>query len=396
MKRDCEICGSNKKEIIYNQRFVAPSKNQFHSGYSVVICKTCGFVFADRIPAKNRIREYYRAMAKKSFYLHTNINSEKENETSYKMEMSQRFVKTLQNITFFARKKDSVLDVGCYTGELMFLLKKRGYRHLTGIDPSPTAVKIAQKKYGLDILESNMYDGKIAEKYQVVLLTHVLEHIPDLRNFMNCVGKNIQVGGMVYIESPDADNFFISDSGRYLPEHREPYQQFSMEHVNFFTKLSLFNLMTSLGYQLKFLQSQVSVVATIASWWQKATPLVDDQTSFNIKNYLANSARLLLSVEKHIKKLSKEGKLYVWGAGGYTQKMLAQTSMRKLSIVAFIDSNPDYHGGMLNGKKIVAPEKIKSMPIYPILISTNAYQKKIIKQIKTMGLKNKILILEKQ
>jgi 2-polyprenyl-3-methyl-5-hydroxy-6-metoxy-1,4-benzoquinol methylase len=396
MKRTCEVCGSNQKEFIYQQKFLIPSKNKFHTGYDVVVCEKCGFAFADNTPNLKQIKEYYREMSKKKFYLTQNINSKKEKNSFYKKEMSQRFKQSFKNIKLFTGKKSKILDVGCYTGELMLLLRKAGYKNIVGADPSPAAIKIAKERDNLDIIESNMYDGKVSGRYDVVLLTHVLEHIPDLRMFIEAVDKKMNSGGLIYIESPDANNFFISKSVRYLPEHREPYQQFSMEHVNFFTKTSLYNLMTSLGYQLRFLESQVSVVAILASWWQKPNLVKDDQISSNLKNYISESDVLLKVVKDTLKILVKQNQsLYIWGAGGYTQRVLAQTSMKHLSIAAFIDSNPDYHGGKLDGKLIIDPEKLKSMPTYPILISTNAYRDKIMIQIKKMGLKNKVLFLEK-
>ena len=396
MKRICEVCGSDKKEIIYQQKFLIPSKNKFHTGYDVVVCEECGFAFADNTPSLKQIKEYYREMSKKTFYLTQDINSKKEKNSSYKKEMHQRFKQSLKNIKLFSKKKSKILDVGCYTGELMLLLRKAGYKNIIGADPSPTAIKIAKKRDNLEIIESDMHDGNVPGRYDVVLLTHVLEHIPNIRDFLEAVGRKINSGGMLYVESPDANNFFISKSARYLPEHREPYQQFSMEHVNFFTKTSLYNLMTSLGYQLRFLESQVSVISILASWWQKPTLARDSQTSLKLKNYLSDSDKLLNDVKNTLKVLIKNNeKLYVWGAGGYTQRMLSQTKMKLLPIISYIDSNPDYHGGKLNGKKIINPDELKKLPKHPILISTNAYQDKILDQIKKMGLKNKVLFLEK-
>jgi hypothetical protein len=83
--------------------------------------------------------------------------------------------------------------------------------------------------------------------------------------------------------------------------------------------------------------------------------------------------------------------VYVWGAGGHTQRMLQYSEMGKMLIAAFIESNTDYHGGMLAGRLIISPSEV-SLP-YPIIVSSLMYQGAIVEQIKKMGIKNQVITL---
>ena len=395
MKRCCEVCGSGIVELIHKQRFVLPSKYFFHAGYDIVTCKQCGFTFADNIPSQEFFDAYYQEMAKKSFYLNTKIFKASDKKSYYSKEMGMRLNHSMQNILdSIPNRKAKILDIGCYTGELLNLLKLNGFKHLTGVDPAPIAVKLAKERYGLKVIESNLLDGKVKGQYDYIIVTHVMEHIKDLRKFLSALIVLMAPGARIYIESPDAHNFFISDSSKYLPEHQEAYQQFSLEHINFFSKISLYNLMTGSGFTKKFLESQVSVIAILASVWERSSLLKDDWILPLFHKYLVESENKLTEVNAIVEKLVKsKEKIYIWGAGGHTQKMLALTNLMKTMIVAFVDSDPSYVGGKLIDLPIIAPDSLKKSEKYPILISSKGYQEQIVKEIKKRKLPNKIIRL---
>jgi hypothetical protein len=82
----------------------------------------------------------------------------------------------------------------------------------------------------------------------------------------------------------------------------------------------------------------------------------------------------------------------VWGTGQLVLKLLAETSLAKAQIAAFVDSNPINKGRMLRGVPILAPEQIRNSP-YPIVVTTILHQQEIAEQIRRMGLPNKIVLL---
>lgn len=394
MERKCEICGSNDKKLLYHQTFILPTKYYFHGGYDVAMCKYCGFVFADNIPQTEFFENYYKEMSKKSFYLSKNIYRKDDKNSVYDKDMNKRIIHSIGIMEKFISKNDRILDIGCYTGELLYILKKRGYKNSIGIDPSPFATEIARKKYGLNVITASAYDDLNIGKFDAVLLTHVLEHIKDLRMVLTKVISYLKPEGIVYIETPDANNFFISKSSDYLPEHQESFQQFSVEHINFFTKTSTTNLMNRNGFKKVFLESQVSVIAILASVWKPGNISIDHNIEEKIKIYIKESKKLIKGVEKIIDSILKSKReIYIWGAGVHTQRMLAITNMKNLKIRAFIDINPSYHKAKLMGKPIISPEALTKKTSLPILISSKGYQEEIVRQIHSIGLTNRIIRL---
>ncbi len=76
----------------------------------------------------------------------------------------------------------SVLDVGCGDGALLGELSRRGFGGtLTGLELSGAAVAIARARPGIERVEQ--FDGSHvpapAGEYDLGILSHVLEHVPD-------------------------------------------------------------------------------------------------------------------------------------------------------------------------------------------------------------------------
>ncbi len=83
--------------------------------------------------------------------------------------------------------KDTVLDLGCGRGELIYYCAKKGAKAL-GIDYSPDAVKIAKRTIGMlpDELRTraNAEVGDVAfydfrEKFTIVFMIEIVEHVYD-------------------------------------------------------------------------------------------------------------------------------------------------------------------------------------------------------------------------
>jgi len=394
MKRNCEICNGLKNNKIYHQRFILPTQYYFHSGYDVVICEECGFVFADNIPDQAFFETYYKEMSKKTFYIKNKI-FKKEKNSNYEKEMNKRLTYSFSCFRKYLSKEDKILDLGCYTGELMKIVKDHGYKNLIGVDPSDYAVNIAKARYGIKVVKASIFDDlSYLGKFDFIIINHVLEHIQNLSEFLQKIKKLLNGKGKIYIETPDADNFFISQSNKYLPEHQEAFQQFSVEHINYFTKNSIYNLMKLNGFLKLKLQSKVSVIAILSSVWKTQEINKDLSSSKKLAQYIKSSKKLLSELQAKIDQINKSHKeIYVWGAGIHTQKLLALTNLIKTKIRVFVDTNPNYHQAKLINKPIISPERLIKKPTLPILISSKAYQEDIRKQIQRLGLKNEVLTL---
>lgn len=101
-------------------------------------------------------------------------------------------------------KKQKILEVGSGLGYLTYALAQEGY-NITGLDISIDAVEKAEKQFGKHFICEDVYQYAIDNngKYDVVILTEVIEHVPDPCVFSNILLKLLKSEGNLIISTPN-------------------------------------------------------------------------------------------------------------------------------------------------------------------------------------------------
>jgi SAM-dependent methyltransferase len=400
MKRDCSICGSNRKTVVYQPRFSSPSACDNYTGYDVVVCERCDFAYADKVPPQAFFENYYKAPIKTVQDLAKRRSSQTD-EGGFECESDVRLhVATLNTLKTFLNEEKRILDIGCGSGHLLSLFHNSGFKHLMGIEPSSAASAIARQEYGLNVITASLCDDIEAGEFDFIILSHVLEHVSELRHFLFGCASLMAEGGQIYVEVPDASRFGLSLDPKMdtvWEYNRDLFAQFCPEHINFFTSVSLTNLMVSCGFRKVFLEPQVSIMGVIASVWDRV-PLQKDTTVLGaLQSYIEGAEAACQTPMAIIEEiLVSKQEILVWGAGLHTQRLLAIGKLGKLQIRAFVDSNPAYQGQQLAGRPIIEPAQARQFPSLPIMISSKRLQAEIAGQISAMGLPNPVLLLYPQ
>ncbi|MDD5088009.1 MAG: class I SAM-dependent methyltransferase [bacterium] len=95
------------------------------------------------------------------------------------------------------------LDVGCATGELLAALNGRGF-DVRGVEPDAQAAEYARTAQGVTIWTGTIHDVPDAEKpFDLIVLWHVLEHVPDLRGNLARLHDLLRAGGRLAIAVPN-------------------------------------------------------------------------------------------------------------------------------------------------------------------------------------------------
>ena len=345
-KRNCPICLSNINKTLFTQVFASGLTHE------IVACSKCSFVFVSNTPNQKEYNQYYKVMSK------------------YELERDQLLHEEYRDIiSNYFPKSSAILDIGCSTGHLLFLLKQAGYINISGIDPSPECKKIAWNKFRIKIDTSSISSFSPSKKYDVIILAMILEHLRDVKESLIRIDKLLNKKGFIFISVPDAQNF--------QENFEEAFGEFSAEHINFFSILHLFKLME--GYTLSYMRSDGK---NIFSLWKKSEILEK-----SILKYVEISKRKLNVMKKAINKMPS--RILVWGAGSLTQRLLETTDISK-KVVKFIDSDKKLWGKKLNGIEIISPDKAFSYK-EPILISSFRFKDEIYAYIKRKKLTNKVI-----
>jgi SAM-dependent methyltransferase len=389
--RSCPICKSGDKALLFNQSFAAFSQKNVIEAYDVVTCNNCGFCYADGIPEQQAFDSYYRDMSK---YEKPDI---KLHESEYDINRFDQIVKYLNARNL--NRNSHIVEIGCSMGLLLSLLKKNGYTNLYGIDPSPLCVRKVIEQYSIPAAASAIsgLSSIIKKQVDMLIMVGVLEHIRDLDQTMEELGRVLKQDGKICIVVPDAS--------QYINGKDAPFQEFSIEHINFFGPVSLTNLMRKYEFSKLNIEQELvevnrnTITPVILSLFSKdkatkSSLTFDVETSANLKKYINISNEYEKTINLKIKDLVNENHpLIIWGTGTQTLRLLANTDLSRANITAFVDSNIKYQGNKLNNVQVISPDALKDHN-EPILISTRVYQDEIEYQIKhILKLPNKIIKL---
>jgi SAM-dependent methyltransferase len=389
--RECPICGSAQRRQLFHQEFAAVDHATSLTGYDVVACERCGGGYADGVPDQHAFDRYYRDMSKYEYAQRGGAESEHDR---------QRLALIADVIAPHLESPDArILDVGCASGRLLADLRGRGFASVTGLDPSPACAAAAARLYAIEVRTMTL--GEIAvtgAQFDCVIMVGVLEHLRDLDDAFGQLRALLSPAGLLYVEVPDVTAFADWPNA--------PYQDFSTEHINFFSPISLDNLMLRHGFARLFLernhreQSYRTMMSNVSAVYRRESVLprrempFDPDTAKGLERYLSQCATEDERLHTKIDALVEDGRrIIVWGVGTHTSRLMATSRLAEADIVAFIESNSRYHGKTLHGRAILPPEALKAHH-EPVLISSRVFEKEIAEQIRhDLGCTNELICL---
>jgi len=360
-KRECPICGNTEVKLMFTQNFANIQGISFLNGYDVVSCKQCNFVYASNIPEQAAFDEYY-------------INSNKyEHETEQSDTITGKDEHIIKEIVHFGiDKTTSIVDIGCARSEILRSLQKLGFSNLTGIDPSAKNIEYLKSK-GINGIHTTVKDIDTSKQYEIVLFIGVLEHIQDLYKTLNVLYALTKNNGLLIVQVPSME---MPMSGEF------PYQEFSREHINFFTTVSLSNLMTKYGFHTVLSKRLGSGMGTgLVGIYRKGSNSVQTDTSGmqRIQSYMDKSKKYEDAIYTNLSRYS-DTPVIVWGLGTFTQRLLARNVLK--NIVVMVDSNPQYVGKKYNNINIIPPNEIQNYKESVLLAVSARYLDAIIHTIR--------------
>lgn len=141
-----------------------------------------------------------------------------------------------------ADKNLKILDIGCGLGQFLGYLKKQGFTNLYGIDINDESISTC-KKNGLDVAQISdirEFAGNSIEKYDRIVMSHVLEHIDKdliIDTLIHIKKYLLKDGGIFLLMVPNAQSY----TGTYWR-----YEDFT--HTILFTGGSCYYVLKSAGF----------------------------------------------------------------------------------------------------------------------------------------------------
>lgn len=98
-----------------------------------------------------------------------------------------------------------LLDIGCGVGAYLLAGQELGME-VSGVEPSASHSKIGRERFGLDIRTEYFGENSlpVTTKFDIIILSHVIEHIYQPRDFMKLLARHVSPGGVIFLVTPNA------------------------------------------------------------------------------------------------------------------------------------------------------------------------------------------------
>ncbi len=138
------------------------------------------------------------------------------------------------------RAGDKVLDIGCGIGN--FLIRAKDKATVTGLELNEKAIEVCKQR-GLNVLNERIEDHALQNEgaYDVVCLFQVLEHIYDVKPFLENALKVLKSGGKLVIGVPNNEPYFLGYD-KYCTLNLPPHHMGLWNATVFERTARLFNL----------------------------------------------------------------------------------------------------------------------------------------------------------
>lgn len=215
----CPVCLSHSGEVVYENKNLTFCYTGESHPFSVTVCNECGFVFQDSAYCDD-----YDLKSSRNYLVF---------DKSANFSFPNRKKDNLIAVELIARhipKKDivNVLEIGSNRGDLLYLIKeKMTHANVLGIEPTYF------ENLALPTIQGFFSSKLFSNKFDVVVLQHVLEHIKNPKEFLEDVRKVMADDSILYIEVPDVETALCHKC-----------EDFTLEHVSYFSQISLENCCT--------------------------------------------------------------------------------------------------------------------------------------------------------
>lgn len=394
-RRPCPVCGGTDAIALHHQGFVLAEGVPLPTSYDVVSCVGCGSVFADTCVPQSEYDAYY---ARYSRYEDPSVATG-GGDSDDDLRRLRETVDTLLALPGAGSTAARVLDAGCARGGLLRELRRRGFRSLAGLDPSPGCVARVRADgfAGFHARLSELPAHVAPGSFDLIVLSHVLEHLVDVAQALRMLAACLAPGGTLYVEVPDA--------ARYADVPFVPFYFFDPEHINHFDRASLANL--AAVHRLRVTAAGQRDIAIGDG--QKYPVVWGAFTQGDAQGALVFSDALRSSVARYVRdcaaragadalqRLAAQGtRVLLWGAGSHTQRLLQGSALKDCRIVAIVDRDARKQGETLFGHEIERPEDaLPRLSADDVVVIASALHAEAIRSdLRSLGLRNPVVVAQ--
>ena len=219
------VCGSTKP-------FKLTASDRYGLSVDTHLCFNCGVIRTSPCLTEESLSRFYKTDYL-GIYETTDVSIDKRFA-----EQKVCGEKRLDFMKDYLPATPIVFDVGCHTGGVLMAFKNAGAR-CYGCDLTSSGFQPGQDA-GLTLIEGDESSLRQYGPADLIILSHVLEHLPHPRKTLASMYSLLKVSGLLYIELPGVFEFHLRDIGmmRFLQN----------AHLFHFTRGTLRNTLAGSGF----------------------------------------------------------------------------------------------------------------------------------------------------
>lgn len=250
-ERDCPACKKKENKKLFKK-----------SGGQYVKCTSCDMVYLNPVFTDEALVQYY-------------TNNEVEQGTVVADDMSFYNELYSQGLSSADQKTDrgNLLDIGCSTGIFLDLARKKGWNTF-GLELNKIEFSLAKEKKH-NVLNILLEDAKFNEKFNIISLWDVFEHIKDGDKTLKLMKDLLTDDGVILMQIPSRDSL----AARIMQEKCNMFD--GLEHVNLYGVNSLKILVNNNGLEILDIQSVIPELGVLNNYLNYEDPYKGNCNNFN-------------------------------------------------------------------------------------------------------------------
>jgi len=237
----CPACGETKILPFLEAKDYTVSSEAFE----INRCNSCELLFTNPRP---------KAAEAGPYYMSTNYISHSDTQEGIinKLYHAVRSFTLTQKTRWIEKEKGGnfeLLDIGCGNGHFLHACQKAGWK-INGMELDPATATRAESLLGIDIYPSIKEIPK-DEKFRLISLWHVLEHVYELEEYFHFFKSRIASGGVLLLALPNSTSF----DAQYFKEYWAAYDV--PRHIYHFDPNTIESLAKKYGFKLKSTKGQI-------------------------------------------------------------------------------------------------------------------------------------------
>ena len=232
-------CGSNNNDHLIS------SRDKFGLNVNNVICIDCGLIRQNPTLDDKSLSLFYDQIYR-PLYL-GKIESSDIKAIYESLILKGKTIYNFLNRYIELSNYSKVLEIGCSAGGILKYFKQKNHS-VKGCDYDSKYIRYGQKK-GLNLIIGDSSSINDKEKFDLIILSHVVEHFKDLKYELYKISNLLNDGGIIYIQVP----------GIFNKEYYKSYERCDFlfytqnAHNYYFTKNTFLNTLSFIDMNLKIL-----------------------------------------------------------------------------------------------------------------------------------------------